>query len=123
MEKKHLGAGGSSCTTKHWELFQEALTHAHHCFARYYYSWALYYDYSWALCYYYSWALLVWTLHEVAGWDEDRVSSGDGFHVTVRLHYPLARPHAVPGVRGSNESRQRRGESLHPWAEVTRALS
>ena len=66
-------------------------------------SWALYYDYSWALCYYYSRALLVWALHEVAGWDEDRVSSGDGFHVTVRLqvsicllvhlHTPTRLPH------------------------------
>ena len=27
----------------------------------------------------------VWALHEATGWDEDRVSSGDGFHVTVRL--------------------------------------
>ena len=43
--------------------------------------------------------------HEVAGCDVGRVSTGGDSHVTVRLHYPLARPHAVPGVRGSNATR------------------
>ena len=40
--------------------------------------------------------------HEMAGCDVDRESTEGDSHVTVRLHYPLARPHAVPGVRGSN---------------------
>ena len=60
--------------------------------------------------------------HDETGWDWDRVSSGDGSHVTVRLHYPLTRPHAVPGVRGSNGCRLKLGESLHLWAGATRVL-
>ena len=49
-----------------------------------------------------------WMEHEMTGCDEDRVSIGDDSRVTVRLHYPLARPHAVPGVRGSNATRLQR---------------
>ena len=44
----------------------------------------------------------------MAGGDEGRVSTGDDSHVTVRLHYPLARPHAVPGMRGNNATRRQR---------------
>ena len=46
--------------------------------------------------------------HERAGCDMHRESIGDDSHVTVRLHYPLARPHAVPGVRGDNATRLQR---------------
>ena len=46
-----------------------------------------------------------WLEHELAGCGEGRVSIADDSHVTVRLHYPLTRPHAVPGVRGSNVAR------------------
>ena len=51
------------------------------------------------------------------------VSTSGDFRATVRSHYPLARPHAVPGVRGSNGRRLKRDESHHPWAGATRALS
>ena len=60
--------------------------------------------------------------HDETGWDWDRVSNADDSHVTVRLHYPLARPHAVPGVRGSNVGRQKRVESPHLWAGATTVL-
>ena len=49
-----------------------------------------------------------WTEHEMTGCDVDRVFIGNNSRVTVRSHYPLARPHAVPGVRGSNVARLQR---------------
>ena len=76
----------SNCTKKYWESVQEDSDSVSHCFARYYYSWALYYGCSWALYGYYSWALIVLVVHGATGWDWDHVSSGDGFHVMVRLH-------------------------------------
>ena len=88
-EKKHLESGGWNCTKKYWESVQEDSEKASHCFSRHHYSWALYYGYSWALYHYYSWALFVLASHEEAGWDWDRVSSGDGSHVTVRLQLLL----------------------------------
>ena len=77
----------SNCTKKYWESVQEDSDSVSHCFARYYYCWALYYGYSWALYRYYSWALIILVVHDATGWDWDRVSSGDGFHVTVRLQF------------------------------------
>ena len=38
----------------------------------------------------------------MSGGDEGHVSNSDGSRAMVRSHYPLARSHAVPGVRGSN---------------------
>ena len=41
-----------------------------------------------------------WLEQERSGGDVGREPTKDDSHVTVRLHYPLAKPHAVPGVRG-----------------------
>ena len=71
---------------------------------------------------YYSWVLFVLVPRDETGWDWDYGSNEDGSHVTVRLHYPLARQHAVPGMRGSNEGHQRPGKSLHLWARATIVL-
>ena len=49
-----------------------------------------------------------WSEHEMTGGDEDHGSIRDDFRAMVRSHYPLARPHAVPGVRGSNVARLQR---------------
>ena len=37
----------------------------------------------------------------------------------VMSHYPLARPHAVPGVRGINEEHGEPDETLHLTAVTT----
>ena len=66
--------------------------------------------------------LFVLVPRDATGWDWDRESNADDSHVTVRLHYPLTRPHAIPGVRGSNVGRQKLVESLHLWAGATTVL-
>ena len=71
---------------------------------------ALYVRHSWALIHCFSCGLLACGIHEVAGWDVGHVFTSGDFRATVRSHYPLARPHAVPGVRGSNGCRLMPGE-------------
>ena len=43
-----------------------------------------------------------WVEHWMSGEVGDHGPNEDGYHATVRSHHPLTRPHALPGVRGSN---------------------
>ena len=49
-----------------------------------------------------------WSEHWMAGGGEDHGSLEDNSRAMMRSHYPLARPHAHPGVRGNNVARLQR---------------
>ena len=94
--EKHWELDNWNYTRKHWEWGQGDSWESSHCFSRYY-----------------SWALFFLVPRDETGWGWDHGSNGDDSDEMVRLHYPLARQHAVPGVRGSNEGHWRPIESLH----------
>ena len=73
-EEKHWELGGWNYTKKHWEWGQGDSLEVSHYFSLYY-----------------SWALSFLVPRDETGWDWDHESTEDDSHVTVRLHYPLAR--------------------------------
>ena len=64
-------------------------------------------------------ALFFLVPRDETGWGWDHGSNEDDSDEMVRLHYPLARQHAVPGVRCSNVGHWRPVGSRHLYEEAT----